>query len=119
MNYKNSTTDLAYFREELKRLRDELEDISQTGESAARTVELDQARVGRLSRMDAMQAQAMSQESNRRRVAAVARIRAALSRLEAGEFGLCAQCQDEIDPRRLSHDPTVVLCIDCATRLES
>ncbi|MGB1088279.1 MAG: TraR/DksA family transcriptional regulator, partial [Alphaproteobacteria bacterium] len=36
---------------------------------AARTVELDQSKVGRLSRMDALQGQAMAQETERRRQA--------------------------------------------------
>ena len=50
-------------------------------------VELDQASVGRLSRMDAMQQQAMALATERRRTSALARIDAALSRLEAREYG--------------------------------
>jgi len=48
-------------------LKQSLLQAQETGDQAEQTVELDQARVGRLSRMDAMQAQAMSKETGRRR----------------------------------------------------
>ncbi len=108
--------DTEYFREKLIRLRDELQEIEQTGNEAAQTVELDQSRVGRLSRMDALQAQAMSIESGRRRNIKMQRIDAALKRIDKDEFGLCIKCEEEINPRRLEVDPTAPLCIDCAKR---
>lgn len=106
--------DTEYFREKLIRLRDELQEIEQTGNEAAQTVELDQSRVGRLSRMDALQAQAMSIESGRRRNIKMQRIDAALKRIDKDEFGLCIKCEEEINPRRLEVDPAAPLCIDCA-----
>ncbi len=93
---------------------EELEAITATGQDAARVVELDQSRVGRLSRMDAMQAQAMSKETNRRRELQILRIKAALERIEHGEYGLCVACDEKIDVRRLELDPAAPLCIDCA-----
>lgn len=45
-------------REKLLRLRQELEGLAATGDGSAAVVELDQSKVGRLSRMDAMQARA-------------------------------------------------------------
>ena len=107
---------IEYFREKLLGLRDELLEIERTGKEAAQIVELDQSRVGRLSRMDALQAQAMSIESGRRRNIKIQRIDAALKRIEKGEFGLCLQCEEEINPKRLEVDPTAPLCIDCAKR---
>jgi DnaK suppressor protein len=106
--------DTEYFREELLKLRVELQEIEQTGNEAAQTVELDQSRVGRLSRMDALQAQAMSIESKRRRNIKTQRIDAALQRIEKDEFGICLKCEEEIDPKRLEVDPAAPLCIDCA-----
>ncbi len=106
--------DTEYFREKLIRLRDELQEIEQTGNEAAKTVELDQSRVGRLSRMDALQAQAMSIESGRRRNIKLKRIDAALKRIDKDEFGLCLKCEEEINPKRLEVDPTAPLCIGCA-----
>ena len=61
--------DIADMRERLIKLRVELESIAATGDETSQVVELDQARVGRLSRMDALQAQAMAQASGRRREA--------------------------------------------------
>ena len=90
----------------------------ETGEQAEQVVELDQARVGRLSRMDAMQAQAMSLETGRRRRQSLVSIDAALLRLEEGDFGDCFECDEAINPKRLEADPTAILCINCAEALE-
>jgi len=100
-------------------LREELVSVSGTGAEASRVVELDQSKVGRLSRMDAMQAQAMSQASGRRREATLRRIESALKRIDDGGFGLCQACDEPIARKRLEFDPAVMLCIDCATSAES
>ena len=50
------TTTMQIMREALLKLRAEIEQVGETGAAAAGTVELDQTRVGRLSRMDALQA---------------------------------------------------------------
>jgi DnaK suppressor protein len=89
----------------------------QTGEDAS-PVELDQARLGRLSRMDEMQQQAMAVELNRRRDIQLQRIEGAFQRLEKGTYGDCTLCGDAIDAKRLDLDPTVFFCIDCAERAE-
>ena len=99
-------------------LREQLEAEVEAGARASDIVELDQARVGRLSRMDAMQAQAMSQASDRRRDQMLRRIEAALVRIEDNEFGICMLCEEAINPRRLDFDPTATLCIDCANKSE-
>lgn len=78
-------------------------------------VMLDQSSVGRLSRMDAMQMQAMAAAQSRRRSAARARINAALARLTAGDYGLCIACEEEIEPQRLEFDPATPTCRACAT----
>lgn len=77
-------------------------------------VTLDQQSVGRLSRMDALQRQAMAQAAARRRGARRQRVEAALRRLDAGEFGFCEECGDEIAARRLDLDPAVSTCVSCA-----
>ena len=46
---------------------EELTENNALGQSEQKTVELDQQSVGRLSRMDAMQSQAMAQAQQRRR----------------------------------------------------
>ena len=85
---------------------------SAAGDSAP--VTLDQQSVGRLSRMDAMQMQAMAQETARRRRRELARIDAALALVEDGEFGWCAKCGEAIPEARLEIDPATPFCVDCA-----
>ena len=111
--------DLEHFRHLLHALRQELLGLDATGEAATQTVELDQTRVGRLSRMDALQAQAMSQASNRRRAETLRGVESALGRIERGDFGECQDCGEMINPRRLEFDPTVTLCINCAENQEA
>jgi len=79
------------------------------------TVTLDQQSVGRLSRMDAMQQQAMAKATHARRQAEITRAKSALARIQQGEFGYCLECGDEIARKRLDHDPTLPLCITCAS----
>jgi len=99
-------------------LREELQAIAATSDAASEVVELDQAKVGRLSRMDAIQAQAMSQATGRRREATLKMIEVALQRLDNDEFGFCQECDEPIARKRLEFDPTATLCIECATKLE-
>ncbi len=79
------------------------------------TVQLDQQSVGRLSRMDALQRQALAQATRRRRDARRLRINAALARMDDGEFGYCADCGEDIAEKRLALDPTITLCLECAS----
>ena len=76
-------------------------------------VTLQQDSVGRLSRMDAMQVQAMALAAERRRAAERQRIDAALGRIEEGEWGYCLRCGEEIAEKRLQHDPSVPRCVGC------
>ncbi len=110
--------DVPGFLEKLRRLKFELESVAASGTEAAQPVELDQSRVGRLSRMDAIRSQAMSLESERRRTLQLSRIRAAIKRIEDGEFGYCSTCGDPIAPKRLEVDPAAHLCIACASAAE-
>jgi DnaK suppressor protein len=102
------------FKALLLRQKAELLELEESSKDATRPVELDQASVGRLSRMDAMQSQEMAQEASRRRQQQLARIEGALRRIEAGEYGLCFRCGEEIDARRLALDPTLTRCMRCA-----
>jgi DnaK suppressor protein len=105
-------------RDRLLVLREELESIAATSDESAAVVELDQSKVGRLSRMDALQSQAMAQASGQRREAMLRNIEAALKRIDAGTYGLCRDCNEPINPKRLEFDPTALRCIDCASNLE-
>lgn len=80
-----------------------------------KTVTLDQQSVGRLSRMDALQQQAMAQATERRRRAEIAKAEAALRAMTGDEFGYCQECGEAIEPARMEHDPALTLCFSCAT----
>jgi DnaK suppressor protein len=108
------TPDLDAFR---ARLREEERDLRDAGERSAAErapVQLDQQSVGRLSRMDALQVQAMAKAEQKRRQSRLRRVEMALARIESGDFGYCAQCDEDIKSKRLEADPTVPLCIKCA-----
>ncbi|MBL4906900.1 MAG: TraR/DksA C4-type zinc finger protein [Sneathiella sp.] len=93
----------------------ELQAIMKSCEEDEKPVELDQSRVGRLSRMDALQGQALAQETARRRKNELSRIDAALIRVESGDYGYCVNCDEEIAEKRLNVDPSTPLCIGCAS----
>ena len=101
-------------KQKLIRLESGLRDLEQASKDTTRPVELDQASVGRLSRMDAMQAQQMAVENARRRQQELARIEGALRRIESGEYGYCFGCGEAIDVRRLAVAPTSTRCVACA-----
>ncbi|QPC43790.1 TraR/DksA C4-type zinc finger protein [Kaustia mangrovi] len=93
-----------------------LEAESEAGSADRQPVALDQQSVGRLSRMDAMQVQAMAMAAERRRQARIHKLRKALSRIADGEYGYCETCGEAIAAGRLDVDPTAAQCIHC-TRL--
>ena len=104
---------LDVFRRALISRRNEIEQLNADSSDASDTVALDQSKVGRLSRMDAMQAQQMAQETARRRQLQLKKIDNALSRLETDEYGYCFKCGDEIGAARLNIDPASTRCMEC------
>ena len=110
----NDGIDIDALRGRLEAMRAELDALDAASAEARGAVELDQTRQGRLSRMDALQGQAMAQETERRRQAELKRIEAALARIKSGDYGYCLSCDEEIAAKRLEFDPSVSLCVDCA-----
>ena len=107
-------TDLEKARQRLAAKRDELEELSRISQEARATVELDQQSVGRLSRMDAMQQQAMAEAQERSRKRDLIRIEQAERRIREGEYGYCSECGEEIADGRLAIDPMAEKCVNCA-----
>lgn len=101
-----------------KRLEERLK-IIVDGQKAIAPVELDPARVGRISRMDAMQQQAMSQAARRILEIEHQRILKALSRMKTGDYGYCMMCDEEIPAGRLQVDPSALTCVTCAQAAEN
>jgi len=104
---------LDHFRQSLISSKDEIEQMSSINTEAAGTVTLDQSMMGRLSRIDALQGQQMAQETARRRKIQRQKIDNALRRMEAGQYGYCLICGDDIKPARLDFDPACTRCIGC------
>ena len=114
-----TNSQIAARRKDLLDLREALHRNAATASESAAVVELDQTKVGRLSRMDAMQAQAMAKAAVARDKLMLTKIAAALQRIEDGEYGVCLRCAEPINPKRLEADPTATLCIDCAGQAET
>lgn len=106
--------DLRRYRSRLDLEKKDLADQQEASGEDTAPVTLDQQSVGRLSRMDAMQVQAMAKAVEERRRLALTQIEAAIKRIEEGDFGFCVSCDEPIDPRRLDLDPKVATCIACA-----
>lgn len=101
-------------RRRLEEVRAELLAQDQATDEDRAPVELDQTSVGRLSRMDAIQRQAMAEAGKQRRQLSRRRIDAALARIESGDYGYCVRCGEEIAPRRLELDPAIATCVTCS-----
>ena len=113
-----SQTELATFSDKLTARIAELQALEAAAAGATDTVTLDQSKVGRLSRMDAMQVQAMAQATALRRQQEIRELQQALSRMADDSFGQCSGCLELIDPRRIAHNPAVILCLACASAAE-
>lgn len=111
----NAPAALSGLRASLVSQLEALRAASQSTAEDRRPVELDQSSVGRLSRMDAMQQQAMAAATERNRRAEIGRVESAIRRIDDGDYGYCISCGEEIAPKRLAADPTVPTCIRCAS----
>lgn len=106
--------DLAQFRALICEKKTEIETLMNSASDEGAPVELDQSKVGRLSRMDAIQVQAMANAAKNRRLQEIARLDAALKRIADESFGECLACGEWIVQQRLILDPGATLCIECA-----
>ena len=105
--------DIQDFKARLEAERDALSALDESTAGGRAPVELDQQSVGRLSRMDALQVQAMAQAVGLRREGRLKQIEAALKRIEDGEYGVCLECDVDIPVKRLEIDPAAATCVDC------
>ena len=92
----------------------ELENLRAQAQDNRKPIALDQTSVGRLSRMDSLQIQAMDKAADTARAKQILRINTALIRIDMDDFGYCVTCDEEIASKRLELDPSTPLCINCA-----
>jgi DnaK suppressor protein len=107
--------DLTGYRKKLEERRAEIRRLQDMSVSSRSAVELDQTSVGRVSRIDAIQAQQMALAAQRKRKSELAMIETALARIADGSFGECVDCGEDIALKRLDFDPTVTTCFACAS----
>lgn len=109
-----NSQDLSVFRKLIAQRIAELDEGSDAGRNARSVVELDQQAVGRLSRMDALQNQAMAKAQQTRRDIEKRRLHLALRRMDEGEYGYCDTCGEDLPQGRLRIDPAATLCVSCS-----
>jgi DnaK suppressor protein len=56
----------------------------------------------------------MALEIKRRNEGRLSQIRLALERIDAGDYGFCTRCEEEISSARLNVRPEAPTCISCA-----
>lgn len=92
--------------------------LSQVGETE--TVDLDQSRMGRLSRVDAIFRQEMALQQREDMKNRKGDLQKALFQLKRNpeSFGFCIDCEDLISIPRLVANPSAKRCIECQTEYE-
>lgn len=99
-------------------MQDELMSLLIESEESARPVGLDQP-MGRLSRIDAIQIQQMSQANRRNHNTRLLQVRAALAAIEESVYGYCKFCEELIGYPRLMVQPEAPFCVACQEARES
>jgi DnaK suppressor protein len=85
--------------------------LIKTASSAA--ADLDPSAVGRLSRIEALQNQGLTNGLKERERIQFEQVRDALSRMEEGMYGKCTSCRSPIPVERLAVFPETRTCTGC------
>lgn len=112
-----SATQIDELRTDLGTLVDELVTMVEQTRSGSKPVDLDEP-IGRLSRMDAMQQQRMTQANRAAAQRRLAHARSALARLDADDYGECQSCGEDVGFKRLKAAPETPFCVECQGRRE-
>ena len=96
----------------------ELQMVVQSDASSSGNIELDQTRVGRLARMDAVQHHAIAQVQTDRAAKQLRLLRILFSKIDRDDFGECHACGDDIAIGRLLVRPESLRCIECADLMD-
>lgn len=91
-----------------------LESRMASSRDTVRPVELDPGSVGRLSRMDELQNQAMARNLRDREHRRLEELQRALERIPVGTYGTCGSCGGEIPYPRLEAFPETSTCVRCS-----
>ena len=92
----------------------ELRLVVESDAKAHEQIELDQTRVGRLARMDAVQHHAIAQAQGERAKKQLKLLELLLSKVDDEDFGECHYCGEDIPLGRLLIRPESLRCVACA-----
>ena len=106
------------FRERLVATRQAADAVMNHSAEGVTGVEVSGSAIGRLTRMDAIALQAMSKMNRAQLSVRLQQIDAALRALDAGRYGKCNRCKQDIELERLQALPEAPLCLDCQEAVE-
>jgi len=102
---------------ELQNLQTQLTDLLERTKANSEPVDLDQP-IGRLSRIDAIQQQKMAAAARKRNETRLRMTEAALANAREGDYGLCRNCEEDIEFARLQARPETPFCLTCQQEME-
>ncbi len=105
-------TEQSQLQQLLLTLQTELKSLLAESSASSEPVALDQP-IGRLSRMDAMQQQAMAKANRSGHQQRLTLIASALQAIKQGRYGECRRCEEPIGYPRLSVRPETPFCYEC------
>jgi DnaK suppressor protein len=108
---------LQHFKHRLEQLSEQTSERLRASQDSARPVDLAEP-IGRLSRMDALQAQQVARSQRTRDEGQLQMIRSALARLRQGTYGECLKCGEAIALERLEVAPESPVCVTCRRERE-
>ena len=102
----------------LELLKTELENQVKLALPGASTVIRDQSKIGRLSRMDALQQQHMADSTLQQAKQRLALVQKAINKISENDYGYCELCDEVIAFARLQARPEAQLCLSCQSQQE-
>ncbi len=109
-----SDSDRTRVKVQLQLKIEEYEQLLLSDASDSEQLELDQTRVGRLARMDAVQHHAIAQAQHERARKLLMRLKTLLAKIDNPDFGECHYCGEDIPVGRLLVRPESLRCVECA-----
>ena len=109
-----NAADKAHVKDVIAAKITELRLVVESDANAQEQIELDQTRVGRLARMDAVQHHAIAQAQGDRAAKQLRLLELLLSKVDDEDFGECHYCGEDIPVGRLLIRPESLRCVECA-----
>ena len=103
------------FKAQLEALEAEIKAHLATSDPSRQSIAPDNA-IGRLTRMEAIQAQHITAAGRRQMKVRLQQIKRALGQIEQGTYGQCVRCGEPIPRGRLEIVPETALCVSCAAQ---